>query len=100
MFDEVFAVDDRFVDKPLILDPVQEQVKERVVCLSRLEGLIEPALPLAMHLPGVKHGFGTVNGPGLQRALHRGGVSCDLRLVEPRELTVEKRQVCCESARI
>ena len=51
VFDEVFAIDDRFVDEPLVLDPVQEQEKKRVVCLGRLECLAEPALPLAMHLP-------------------------------------------------
>ena len=56
--------------------------------LGRLEGLIKPPLPLTMYLSRIEHGFGTVNGPGLQSALERGGVS-DGRV---EQVIVEKRR--------
>jgi hypothetical protein len=61
VFDEIFSVNNRFVNETFVFNSVDEQIKQRVVSLRVLEGLAEPILPLAVYLPRVEHSFGTVN---------------------------------------
>ena len=55
MEDQVFAVDDGFIDKSRVLYAIDKKTEQRVMSLAVLEGTIEPANPLVMDLRRVEN---------------------------------------------
>ena len=70
MLDPVLPIDNGFIYKSHVFNPINQEEEQSIMHLSVLEGQVKPLLPLSVHLSRVKYSFGSVSHAFPNRLIH------------------------------